>query len=371
MDAVIARTSWSRRDVLRAGLAATAGLAPAPLLQAAPTPTADHVIFLHLVGGPSQLDTWDPKPNAPADIRGPFRPMATSVPGIRVSELFPRLAQVMHHVALVRSMYHDAAPIHETGQQLVQTGFTAAPDFEPPHLGAIAQALAGRAGRAPAAHLLPGPITNTGVSVSHGQESGWLGRRGQVGTSLSNDAPEAYGNSRFGRDCWHALQLVRRGAKLVTVNMFTTVFDVKTWDCHADGASLGTTLGDYRDHVAPMFDRAYAALITDLAQRGMLNRTLVVATGEFGRTPKLNRRGGRDHWPSVWTALFAGGGVPGGQVIGRSDGHGAYPKDQPVSAGSVATTVLSALGLWDRYVAWTHAAGQPTPSAVRSPFAVA
>jgi uncharacterized protein (DUF1501 family) len=127
--------------------------------------------------------------------------------------------------------------------------------------------------------------------------------------------------------------------------MFDTVFNTITWDCHADGGSLPATLDDYRDTLCPMFDRAYTALLEDLAQRGMLESTLVVAMGEFGRTPQLNPRGGRDHWPGCWTILFAGGGIKAGQVVGASDATGSEPADRPVTPAQVAATVYRALGI--------------------------
>jgi uncharacterized protein (DUF1501 family) len=142
-----------------------------------------------------------------------------------------------------------------------------------------------------------------------------------------------------------ARRLVEEGVRLVTVNMFDTVFNQVTWDCHADGASLPTTLDDYKRVLCPMFDRAYTALLEDLSQRGLLRQTLVVAMGEFGRTPQLNPRGGRDHWPGVWSILFAGGGVQGGQVIGASDALAAEPKDRPISPPEVAASIYHALGI--------------------------
>jgi uncharacterized protein (DUF1501 family) len=127
--------------------------------------------------------------------------------------------------------------------------------------------------------------------------------------------------------------------------MFDTVFNELTWDCHADGGSLATTLTDYKETLCPMFDNAYTALLSDLQQRGMLQNTLVVAMGEFGRTPQLNPRGGRDHWPGVWSILFAGGNVRGGQVIGASDRSGAEPRDRPVSPAEVAASVYRGMGI--------------------------
>ena len=153
------------------------------------------------------------------------------------------------------------------------------------------------------------------------------------------------GRNTFGQSCLLARRLVEHGVRLVTVNMFDTVFNEMTWDCHADGGALCTTLQDYCDILCPIFDRAYAALLEDLQQRGLLDRTLVLAMGEFGRTPRLNPRGGRDHWPGVWSVLFAGGGVRGGQVVGASDRTGAEPRDRPVSAAEVAASVYKALGI--------------------------
>ena len=149
--------------------------------------------------------------------------------------------------------------------------------------------------------------------------------------------------NRFGKVCLQARRLVECGTRFVTVNMFDTVFNQVSWDCHADEDSLATTLNDYRNRVCPMFDRAYTALLEDLHERGMLSSTLVVAMGEFGRTPRLNTRGGRDHWSGVWSVLFAGAGVRGGQIIGASDRLGAEPHERPVSPAEVAATIFRAL----------------------------
>lgn len=321
-----------RRHFLLSGAAAVSGLATSVPAAAQLRHHARQCILLNLVGGPSHLDTFDPKPNAPAEVRGPFRPIRTSVPGIQVSELLPHLASQMHEVALVRSVFHEEAPIHETGQQLVQTGRLAEPGTEVPHIG---QHLT--RGRLP---IVPGPIENTGVCISHGQPK-------QAEVSLpkfSAKELDPYGDTLFGRSCLQARCLVEAGQPFVIVNAFTTVFDEATWDCHADGGSLNTTLEDLRRVVAPAFDRAYATLLRELRERGLLEQTLVVASGEFGRTPRINRRGGRDHWPGCWTALFAGGGVVGGHVIGRSDRTGATPVERPVHAAELAATMMYALG---------------------------
>ena len=123
------------------------------------------------------------------------------------------------------------------------------------------------------------------------------------------------------------------------------MFDSPSWDCHADGGSLRTNLNDIRDTVAPSFDTAFARLLVNLEYHGLLESTLVVATGEFGRTPKLNSNGGRDHWAGCWTTLVAGGGVRGGQVIGRSDRTGSEPADRPVTPQELVASIFHALGV--------------------------
>jgi uncharacterized protein (DUF1501 family) len=395
----------TRRDFLRAGaLAAGAvGLSLADLaaLPAGAAPSQDvNCILLFLVGGPSHIDTWDPKPLAPERVRGPFRPIPTTVPGIQLAETFPLMASLADRFTIVRSVHHDEAPIHETGHQLMQTGRLSRGDLEHPHYGAVLSRLRGpgTAGL-PAAVVLGGAIGNTGVSVSHGQGAGYLGPDHQpcvvrrdaaamvqgdgllnlvdtahraIDAAAGGDEPRRrawswlfsseakkgfhlaaepgelrrrYGANTFGQSCLLARRLVEHGVRLVTVNMFDTVFNELTWDCHADGGSLATTLDDYRDVLCPMFDRAYTTLLDDLAQRGLLDRTLVVAMGEFGRTPQMNPRGGRDHWPGCWSILFAGAGLPGGQVIGASDATGSEPRDRPVTPAEVAATVYQALGI--------------------------
>jgi uncharacterized protein (DUF1501 family) len=178
---------------------------------------------------------------------------------------------------------------------------------------------------------------------------------------------ERYGRNTFGQSCLLARRLVERGVRLVTVNMFDTVFNATTWDCHANGGSLAVTLDDYKNTLCPMLDLAYTALLEDLYHRGMLDSTLVIAMGEFGRTYKLNSRGGRDHWPGVWSVLFSGGGVRGGQVIGSSDKHGAEPKDRPVHASEIAATVYHAFDI-DLATPLQTADGRQVPVAESKPI---
>ncbi|HEX5273427.1 MAG TPA: DUF1501 domain-containing protein [Gemmataceae bacterium] len=370
----------TRRDFLRAGAlsAGAVGLSLADLarLQAAPGQRKEtNCILLFLVGGPSHLDTWDLKPSAPSEVRGPFRPIATNVPGVHIGEHFPRMARMADRYAIVRSVHHREAPIHETGHQLMQTGRLSRGGVEYPHYGAVLSRL-----REARSVVVPGPIGNTGVSISHGQGAGYLDEKHQpavvrgepsqlLDVLTDGDAlRDRYGRNTFGQSCLLARRFVESGVRLVTVNMFDTVFDNVTWDCHADGGSLATTLEDYRDTLCPMFDQAYTALLDDLAERGLLDTTLVLAMGEFGRTPHLNPRGGRDHWPGCWSVLFAGGGVRGGQVVGSSDATGSEPKDRPVSPAEIAATVYHALGL-DPTTCLPGPDGRPLPLADAAPVA--
>jgi len=336
----------SRRDFLRSSAATAAGLAAGHAL--ANRPNDVNGIFLMLVGGPSQLDTWDPKPEAPSPVRGPYRPIATRVPGVQFTELFPKMAAAADRFAVVRSMHHTAAPIHETGHQLVQTGRLATSGREAPHFGALVSARRGSRSSAPANVLLPGPIGFTGVNVGHGQTAGDLGPDHEpvcVSRPVDDDPlRERYGATEFGDNCLRAARLIEAGSRFVTVNMFRTVYDAVSWDCHAAGGSLRSNLADYRQ-VGAAFDTAYTALLDDLRQRGLLDTTLVVATGEFGRTPFLNRDGGRDHWAGVWTALLAGAGIRGGAVVGSSDRLGGEPKEAAVGPDQFAGLMRHTLGL--------------------------
>jgi uncharacterized protein (DUF1501 family) len=347
----------TRRDFLWAGgVAAGLGLTEWTRLRAAgATRRSDEKACIHLflVGGPSHLDTWDPKPSAPEEVRGPFRPIKTNVPGIQISEPFPLLARRADRCAIIRSVYHQEAPIHETGQQLMQTGRLCHRSIEWPHYGAVLSKLRPATDGVPSWVVLPGPIGNTGVAISHGQSAGFLGSA--YGPLVLGDGkavpgePEAvrqrYGMNPFGQSCLLARRLIEVGVRVVTVNMFDTVFNRVTWDCHANGGDLTSTLADYRTTLCPMLDRAWAALLDDLEARGLLATTLVLCAGEFGRTPRVNRNFGRDHWPGCWSVLMAGGGIRGGQVIGASDRHGAEPRDRPVHVSAIAATVYHVLGI--------------------------
>jgi hypothetical protein len=428
--------SMTRRDFLHAGSLAFLGLGLADLagLRAIGAVKSDrelNCIMLFLVGGPSHLDTWDMKPDAPAEIRGPYKPIRTNVSGVEVCEVFPRMAKNADKYAMVRSVYHTAAGVHDTGHQMMQTGRLFQGGIEYPHVGCVLSHLKGPRNDVPSHVLLPRPIGNTGGNMPHGQTAGFLGksfdpfvlnadpsapdfavpdllppdyissvraerRRNlremvdqgvksfesseetrlldstfhQAYTLMSSSrAREAfdlkaerdaikdkYGRNRFGISCLLARRLIEAGVRFVTVNMFETVFNEITWDIH--GSKPFSPISCYRDLIGPMFDNAYCSLLEELKERGLLETTLVLAMGEFGRTPKVNPAGGRDHWPPCWTIIFAGGGVRGGQVVGSSDEYGAYPKDRPTTPAEVAATVFHALGI-DLHIELPGPQGRP------------
>jgi uncharacterized protein (DUF1501 family) len=335
----------------RGFLTATSALGAASAVTAA-SPAAGRArscIVLLLVGGPSQLETWDPKPDAPSAVRGPFGSIATSVTGVRISEHLPRLASAANRYAIVRSVHHDGPAIHEAGLQLLQTGRLSAAG-EHPHFGSVLSQHFGP-GRAAPFMVLPSTLGNMGINVSHGQGAGTLGRAHEpmVETSFAHQLArvdrDRYGKTAFGDACARSVQLVEAGSRCVVVNMFASVYDRVTWDCHADRNSLSSTLDDYRRTLCPTFDRAFATLLDDLHQRGLLAETLVVAMGEIGRTPRLNGNGGRDHWTGCWSIVLAGGGVRGGQVIGASDRLASEPAERPVSCPAVLASIYHAMGL--------------------------
>jgi hypothetical protein len=340
----------TRRDFFRATAAGVAGFAlSSPATGGSRPPlasgTAKSCIFINMVGGPAHLDTFDPKPDAPTDVRGPFRPIRTKVPGLYLSELFPKLAKLTDKFSLIRSMHHDAPPVHECGFQLLNTGrlFRDGPEW--PNVGAVAGCLLGTRAQGPWSRpwgvISPGPI-NTGIAVGHGMSAAWLANEFE-------GPPDWHWGSSRGPSTFDivlgAFEAIQLGYRFATVNTYSTVFDSPSWDCHANGGSLRTNLNDIRDTVAPDFDTAFAALLTGLESRGLLDSTLVVATGEFGRTPRLNSNGGRDHWAGCWTALVAGGGVRPGQIVGRSDRTGSEPADRPVTPQELVGTIFHALGV--------------------------
>jgi Protein of unknown function (DUF1501) len=429
----------TRRDFLHAGSIATLGLTLPAFLrakEAAKVPDNDvNCIMLFLLGGPSHIDTWDMKPKAPAEVRGPFKPIKTSASGIEISEIFPKMAQHADKFSLVRSVYHTATAVHDTGHQMMQTGRLFTGGVEHPHVGCVLGYLKGGRGELPAHALLPRPMGRTGGNLPHGQSAGYLGkqydpfvlnadpsapnfkvpdllppdyisavraeRRQKLRDAVdgaveafeknaqarqlddnfalayrlmsSQRAREAfavekepaemrdrYGRTRFGQCCLMARRLIETGVRFVTVNMFETVFDEITWDIH--GSKPFTDIQEMSRLVAPNFDRAYSTLLEDLKERGLLEKTMVVAMGEFGRTPKVNPAGGRDHHPGVWTVIMGGGPIKGGQVVGESDELGYAPKSRPVTPSEVAATIYHGLGL-DPHKELPGPQGRPLPLA--------
>jgi uncharacterized protein (DUF1501 family) len=364
------RSGVSRRDFLRVGGLSVVSLSVAERAAQARKQVSTgerNCIFVLMTGGPSQFETFDPKPAAPADIRGPLRAISTSIPGTQFSESLPRLAAQADKFAILRSLNHDAAPIHETGLQLLQTGRLARGSVQHPSFGSVVARFMGpRDGIAPYV-AIPRLLGNTGVNAYRGQQAGFLGnpfdplteaavdgdRSGKSASFLPGgflrDEPAAtrlaYGNTHFGRLCLQARKLIECGVRCVTVNLFDTLAGQATWDCHGRFSSASADLYDYRDRLCPEFDRALSALFDDLQQRGMLDDTLVIAVGEFGRTPRVNEQGGRDHWPGVWSALIGGGGVQGGRVIGASDAHATAPSERPIAPGELTATIYDRLGL--------------------------
>ena len=414
----------TRRDFLHAGSLGFLGLTLPEFLAVKASGAVDtkkdvNCIQLMLVGGPSQLDTWDMKPDAPASIRGPYKPIKTNVPGIEISEIFPRMAKHADKFALLRSVYHTAAAVHDTGCQMMQTGRLFQGGLESPNYGSVLRFEKGARGDMPPNVLIPYMIGQLGGNLPHGDTAGFLGKaydpfvlnadpsetnfkvpdmlppdyisavrvdrrrdwRQMIDQSVkyfeesnqdaklmdstfdqaytlmtSAKAREAfdltqengemrkrYGLNRFGQGCLLARRLVERGVRFVTINMFETVFNDITWDIH--GSAPFSPISCYSELVGPMFDNAYSSLLEDLSRIGLLDNTLVLATGEFGRTPRVNPAGGRDHWPQCWTVVMAGGGVKGGQVVGSSDSIGGAPKDRPVMPSHVAATVYKCLGI--------------------------
>lgn len=319
---------------------------------------ASRALTILLVGSPGHLDTWDPKPDAPVEFRGPFRPIQTCVPGIEISELFPRIARLADRLALVRSMHHEGPPLHETGQRYAMTGLDFGPASVCPHSSAVVAHLAADRSltdRATAAAILP-LLGDTGAGDLHGQSAGWLGAAYEprlldepcVSDEVHQEPAATrarYGEHPIGVRLLAARRLLERGFGSVTVNHFSTLFAGPTWDMHARGGRGHTTSRDYRDAIAPQFDQAFSALILDLEARGLLDETVVAVVSEMGRTPRLNPRGGRDHYTRAWTNLLAGGPVRGGQVIGATDRTGASITDRPVHPAEFLASFYHAQGI--------------------------
>lgn len=428
----------TRRDFLQIGTLGAIGLGLPEFLAArelgAVDPTKDDrsCIMIFNLGAPSQLDTFDMKPEAPAEVRGPFQPIDTRG-DFQVSEILPRHAEIADKFSIVRSCYHTAAAVHDAGWQMMQTGrqFTGGVNY--PHAGAVVQYLKGRRSDLPAHVILPETMGRGGGNLPNGQAGGFLGkaydpfalmadpsqadfkvpdllppsslgdvridRRRRMRAAIEDrmrqleateaaelldgnfeaayrlmSSPQArqafdlskepqsvrerYGMNRFGQCCLLARRLVEADVRFVTVNTFLTVFDEITWDIH--GSKPFTSIEGMKTVVAPMYDQGYSALIEDLDRRGMLGSTMVACLAEFGRTPKVNPAGGRDHWPQCFSCTFAGGGVQGGRAIGASDPIGGVPAERPTPPGDIIATIFHSLGL-DLHTELPGPGGRPFP----------
>jgi hypothetical protein len=429
----------TRRDFLQIGALSAIGLSlpdyfAARALGAVKPDHEDRAcIMIFNLGAPSQLDTFDMKPDAPSEIRGPFQPIPTQVPGVQLSEILPRHARIADHFSMVRSVHHGGAAVHDAGWQIMQTGRLFTGGVNTPHVGSALSYVRGRKSDLPPFVVLPELMGRGGGNLPNGQAGGFLGKAHdplalnadpsqprfqvpdllpppEIGSvrldrrrkirELVEDAveqfeatenaalldqnfesafrlmtsPQArsafdlsqepvavrdrYGMTRFGQCCLLARRLIEGGVRFVTINTFLTVFDEITWDIH--GSKPFTSIEGMRDIVCPMYDQAYSALIEDLDQRGLLESTLVCNLAEFGRTPRVNPAGGRDHWPQCFTVYFAGGGVQGGRIVGASDPIGAVPADRPVTPGEVVATIYHSLGL-DLETKLPGPAGRPFP----------
>src|SRR5579863_5196490 len=350
----------TRRDFLQVGALGAIGLTMSRLAAAqalgavARGNDEKSCIMIFNLGAPSQIDCWDMKPNAPSEIRGPFKPIRTNNPDIQISEIFPLHAKIADKFSLVRTCYHTAAAVHDTGHQMMQTGRLFTGGINTPHAGCALEFLKGRRNELPAHVLLPEPMGPTGGNLPHGQDGGFLGKafdpfalnadpskkdfkvpdllppseigearldrrrrmrdavdqtvkefessenaalmdqnfktaftlmtstRAREAFDLSREPQKVrdrYGMSRFGQCCLLARRLIEAGVRFVTINTFITVFDEITWDIH--GSKPFTSIAGMKDIVAPMYDQGYSALIEDLAQRGMLDDTLVCNLAEF------------------------------------------------------------------------------------------
>jgi hypothetical protein len=436
----------TRREWLRIGGLTLGGLSlPALAHGRQTTPDrsggkAKSCILVALLGGPAQHETWDPKPDAPAEIRGPFKPIASSVPGLQVCELMPRVAKLAHHCAVLRAVStrdnaHSSSGYYMlTGQPHQPMGVENARPGAPndwPSLPALVKKVRPGNGTMPSAVVIPEHIWNTGNIPWPGQDGGWLGRTAdpwlvhcdpsqvdfkppalalpgevpplrfdgrvslldQVNRHLDtanrssaaaryddehrqafdllrsskarqafdlNAEPdrvrERYGRTRFGQSCLLARRLIEAGVSLVQINWTRIAGKANdgVWDTHGQNAK------SLKDFLMPIMEQAYGSLLEDLHERGLLDETLVVWMGEFGRTPKHNGGAGRDHWGSVFSVALAGGGVRGGVVHGASDKQGAYPKDGLAKPEDLTATLFHCLGI--RPDTEVHdALGRPVP----------
>ena len=409
-------TVQSRRSFLQVGALAVGGLTlPGVLRARAAQPAANKksVILIWQAGGPSHIDMYDLKPNAPAEVRGEFKPIPTNVTGIQIGEHLPLQAKVFDKLSVVRSAYHTNAG-HGMGSQWMQTGYQATIEVNDniyPSTGSVVAKMRGpndpglpayvnvprQAPFGKAAYL--GASFNPFSPDSNPTEAGYrvknlklpgrvdpapLARRKQLLQDLDtirrdidtkgdlegldtfyrdglemvtnakaqtafdvNKEPvkprDRYGRNDLGQSCLLARRLVESGVTFVTVQAGGG------WDTH------GNNFTELKRRLLPQFDMAVAALVEDLHDRGLQNDVLVMAMGEFGRTPKINGGAGRDHWPGAMSVLYAGGGLKMGQAIGTTNALAEYPTSKPYTPGCVLSTMYHVLGIDHKHAFFDHA----------------
>jgi hypothetical protein len=396
---------------------------------------AKSVILVFNCGGPSHIDLWDPKPDAPEDVRGSFRPIATNVSGIRVSELLPRTAKLADKYSIIRSVHHT----HQGHNAAMYWSIVGRPysidstlinpsRTDLPSLGTLVGWLAQRdhySGSLPPYVITPSPHCDSTAYITPGQYGGCLGAKNDPfvlnsdpnssdfkvrdidpvagmpakrleerqsllrsidANSLQIDNPAAREieicqakalslissgemqkafdlsrepdkiRERYGRHTWGQSHLLARRLVEAGVPFVTTVNGQSIiWDTHLDN------FNKLRNQLVPPMEQAWSALIEDLSRRGLLDSTIVIWMGDFGRTPHINKGAGRDHWPSCSSVVMAGGGIHGGQVIGESDSIGGQPAAQPVTPADIHATVLTALGYDPQGSTFLTGDGRPLP----------
>jgi hypothetical protein len=328
-------------------------------------------ILVLLNGGASPWETFDPKPDAPREIRGPLRAISTAVPGVQFCESLPELSRRADRVTVVRSLFHTAAPTHEPGFQLLQVGELARRGELAPSLGLRAATELPSTWGVPGFVLLGGGLRATGTSARLGDvaasvsrlpgplvvdSSGRVVSEAAVAESLTveimtdlesetrNDR-DRYGDSEMGRLLMQSRQLVEQGVRFVTVNTFNRLEGARTWDAHGCPTSAPATVFDYHSWLGPQFDRALSALLDDLTDRGLLESTLVVCAGEIGRSPLLNAGGGREHWTTGFSGVLIGGDSQPGAVLGATSRHGGEITAAPYPLERLAGVMQDFLGL--------------------------